>query len=237
MRMRKKKNLVPRMERCARWQVKDPYSMKGHWRDLYPEAEEIWVEIGCGKGTFTVETAKQNPKALLIAIEKVADALVVAMEKAKSMELNNVFFICVDANQLGEIFALGEADRIFVNFCDPWPSKRHCKRRLTYAGFLMSYRAALRDGGQIHFKTDNRPLFDFSLTQFPIAGYTLSEVNFNLHKHGVQGVMTDYEAKFSAMGIHINRCVATKGELPDPPLPIEDVALAEPEPGTRPEGV
>lgn len=228
MRMRKKKNLIPRMERCAQWQIQDPYAQRGHWRDLFPQAEELWVEIGCGKGTFTAETARHNPQALLIAVERVPDALVMAMEKAKALELTNVFFICVDAEHLGEIFAPGEADRLFLNFCDPWPSKRHCKRRLTYVGFLQSYRSFLRDGGEIHFKTDNRPLFDFSLTQFPAAGYTLSEVTNDLHANGTQGIMTDYEAKFSALGVPINRCVATKGPLPQPPIVLEDVALAAP---------
>lgn len=232
MRMRKKKNLIPRMERCAAWQVKDPASMQGRWRELYPQAEALWVEIGCGKGTFTAETARQNPQVLLIAVERVPDALVMAMEKAKALELKNVFFLCVDAAGLGDIFAPGEADRLFLNFCDPWPSKRHCKRRLTHVSFLLSYRNILRDGGQIHFKTDNRPLFDFSLTQFPAAGYQLSEVTFHLHEHGVQGIMTDYEAKFSAMGVPINRCVATKAALPDPPIVLKDVALAESQTGT-----
>lgn len=226
MRMRRKKNLLPRMERCADWQVKEPEALRGSWRSLYPQAEALWVEIGCGKGTFTAETARQNPQALLIAIERVPDALVMAMEKARALELNNVFFICADAARLGEIFAPGETDRIFLNFSDPWPSKRHCKRRLTHVSFLLSYREVLREGGQIHFKTDNRPLFDFSLTQFPAAGYALSEVTNDLHRDGVQGVMTDYEAKFSAMGVPINRCVATKGDLPDPPIRLEDVALA-----------
>ena len=134
MRMRRKKNLVPRMERCAAYQVKEPEAMRGRWKDLYPQAEEIWVEIGCGKGTFTAETARQNPQALLIAVERVADAMVMAMEKAQALELKNVFFICADAARLGDIFAPGETDRIFLNFSDPWPSKRHCRRRLTHAG-------------------------------------------------------------------------------------------------------
>ncbi|MBR1845504.1 MAG: tRNA (guanosine(46)-N7)-methyltransferase TrmB [Oscillospiraceae bacterium] len=225
MRMRRKKNLIPRMERCAAFQVKEPETMRGRWRTLYPEAEEVWIEIGCGKGTFTAETARRNPNILLIAVERVADAMVMAMEKAAALELGNVFFLCADAAKLGEIFAPGEADRIFLNFSDPWPSKRHCRRRLTHAGFLLSYREVLRDGGQIHLKTDNRPLFDFSLTQFPAAGYTLSEVTNDLHANGVQSVMTDYEAKFYAEGVPINRCVATKGALPDPFVLPEDVSL------------
>lgn len=210
MRMRKKKNLVPRMERCSALQVKDPAAQKGHWRDLYPGAKEVHLEIGCGKGSFTVGTAQQNPEVLLIAIERVPDAMVVAMERARERELTNVFFIDGDAEKLGEMFEPGELDCIYINFCDPWPSNRHAKRRLTHVNFLRSYRPLLKDGGEIQFKTDNRPLFDFSLEQFPEAGYDLSQVTYNLHAFGPCGIMTDYEAKFSAQGVAINRCVATK---------------------------
>ena len=119
MRMRKKKNLLPRMERCGAYQIKDPYERKGRWHDLMPEAKEIRVELGCGKGRFTVETAAAEPDVLLIAVEKVPDAMVVAMERAAKAELHNVFFIDIDANQLPEIFDQGEVDRIYVNFCDP----------------------------------------------------------------------------------------------------------------------
>ena len=124
MRMRKKKNLLPRMERCGAYQIKDPYERKGRWHDLMPEAKEIRVELGCGKGRFTVETAAAEPDVLLIAVEKVPDAMVVAMERAAKAELHNVFFIDIDANQLPEIFDQGEVDRIYVNFCDPWPKKQ-----------------------------------------------------------------------------------------------------------------
>ena len=169
MRMRKKKNLLPRMERCGAYQIKDPYERKGRWHDLMPEAKEIRVELGCGKGRFTVETAAAEPDVLLIAVEKVPDAMVVAMERAAKAELHNVFFIDIDANQLPEIFDQGEVDRIYVNFCDPWPPKRQAKRRLTHGNFLKLYRKVLKDNGQIHFKTDNDPiqegLENFNLTQ------------------------------------------------------------------------
>ena len=107
MRMRKKKNLLPRMERCGAYQIKAPYERKGRWHDLMPEAKEIRVELGCGKGRFTVETAAAEPDVLLIAVEKVPDAMVVAMERAAKAELHNVFFIDIDANQLPEIFDAG----------------------------------------------------------------------------------------------------------------------------------
>ena len=171
MRMRKKKNLLPRMERCGAYQIKDPYERKGRWHDLMPEAKEIRVELGCGKGRFTVETAAAEPDVLLIAVEKVPDAMVVAMERAAKAELHNVFFIDIDANQLPEIFDAGEVDRIYVNFCDPWPPKRQAKRRLTHGNFLKLYRKVLKDNGQIHFKTDNDPLFEWSIEEIPQFGF------------------------------------------------------------------
>jgi len=211
--MRKKKNLAARMDRCEAVHIQDGFSMRGHWRDLRPPAREVWIELGCGKGRFTVETAAAHPDVLLIAVERVADAQVVAMERAMAAGLDNVFFVVGDAAALPELFAPGEADRIFLNFCDPWPSNRHAKRRLTHRNFLQSYRQVLRDGGQIQFKTDNAPLFAFSLKEFPAAGFALSEVTDDLHRDGVQGIMTDYEAKFYDQGLSIHRCVAIKGEL------------------------
>ena len=164
MRMRKKKNLLPRMERCAALQIKDPIAHRGHWRELMPEARELRVELGCGKGRFTV----------------------------------------------------GEVDRIYINFCDPWPTKRHAKRRLTHGNFLKLYRKVLKDGGQIHFKTDNAPLFAWSVEEIPQFGFTLSEVTDDLHANGAVGVMTDYEAKFHELGTPIHRLVATMTPWEEP---------------------
>lgn len=224
MRMRKKPNLIPRMDQCAQFLVSNPEAQRGSWRMLIPHAEELRLEIGCGKGRFTAETAAQNPQALFIAIERVPDAMIIAMERARDMGLNNVFFIDADAARLPDYFAPGEVDFIYLNFSDPWPSNRHAKRRLTHPDFLLRYRQVLRPAGEIHFKTDNRNLFEWSLFQFPKAGFTLSQVTRDLHAGGVCGVMTDYEEKFHAMGIPINRCVGTMTALPRP---------AEPEDGEK----
>ena len=208
MRMRKKKNLIPRMEKCAACQVKDGFALRGRWREmLMPRARELRVELGCGKGRFTAETARLHPEILFIAIEKVPDAMVVAMERAMELKLKNVFFVVGDAALLPDYFAENEVDLIYINFCDPWPPKGQAKRRLTHRGFLELYRKVLGSGGQVHFKTDNQPLFEFSLLEFPEAGYELSEVTRDLHGDGPQGVMTDYEAKFYGEGLPINRCV------------------------------
>lgn len=223
MRMRRKKNLVPRMERCAQWLISDPQALRGNWRSLLPGAKELRIELGCGKGRFTCQTAAAAPEVLFVAVERVPDAMVIAMERAKAAGLNNVFFIDADVARLTEFFAPGEVERIYLNFCDPWPTNRHAKRRLTHENFLRLYRQVLSDGGQIHFKTDNSGLFEWSLFQFPRAGYALGEVTRDLHENGICGVMTDYEEKFHNLGTPINRCVGTKGELPP------EESAAEPE--------
>lgn len=209
MRMRKKKNLAPRMERCARLLITDPVRYRGGWRALLPGAAGLRLELGCGKGQFTCGTAAAHPEILFVAVERVPDAMVIAMERAAAAELENVFFIDGDAARLADYFAPGEVNLIYINFCDPWPSRKHAGRRLTGGQFLRSYRSVLTPGGQIHFKTDNADLFQDSLSQFPTAGYALGEVTRNLHENGMQGIMTDYEEKFYRQGLPIHRCVAT----------------------------
>lgn len=222
MRMRKKKNLIPRMERCAACQIKEPFTLRGNWRSLLPGAKELRLELGCGKGRFTVDTAAKEPDVLFVAVERVPDAMVIAMERAMAAELKNVFFIDADAALLPDMFEEGEVDRIYINFCDPWPSKGHAKRRLTHGNFLKLYRKVLKDGGQIHFKTDNRPLFDFSVEEIPNFGFTLSEVTNDLHAECANVIMTDYEAKFREQGIPINRCVATMVPWEEPKAEDEE---------------
>ena len=221
MRMRKKPNLVPRMERCAATLITDPEALRGHWLEHFPGHQALQLELGCGKGRFTVDTALSEPDVLLIAVEKVPDAMVVAMEKARDAALRSVWFVDGDAALLPDMFADGEIDRLYINFCDPWPKSNQKKRRLTHGNFLKKYRQVLTEGGQIHFKTDNDKLFEWSLEEIPQFGFTLSEVTRDLHADGPVGVMTDYERKFYGEGKSINRCVATMVEWTEPE--IEDV--------------
>ena len=220
MRMRKKKNLIPRMERCGGRLIRDPYDHSGQWRELIPQCRELRLELGCGKGRFTAGTAAAEPDVLFLAVEMVPDAMVVAMERCINAGLENVWFISANADQLPYFFAPGEVDRIYINFCDPWPSGRHAKRRLTHGNFLKLYRQVLKQGGQIHFKTDNRPLFEFSVEELPQFGFRLSDVTWNLHENGPVGVMTDYEAKFHGLGQPIHRCVGTM-EAWEEPFPVK----------------
>ena len=206
MRMRKMRNLEPRMEKCADHRVMNPESRKGSWRELMPNCEGLWVEVGCGKGKFTAETAQANPDILLIAVERCREAMVVAMEKAQAMGLKNVFFIDMDVANMEQCFAAGEIDRLFINFPDPWPRKKNAKRRLTHRSFLDKYCRVVRHGGEIHFKTDNAPLFEFSVEEFAACSLEVKNLTRDLHKDGITGIMTGYEEKFHALGTPINRC-------------------------------
>jgi tRNA (guanine-N7-)-methyltransferase len=210
------------MERCADIWVREPETYRGHWRDLMPQATALRLEVGCGKGKFTVETAAAEPDVLLIAVERVPEALVMAMEKAKAMDLHNVFFISEDVARLEELFAPGEIDLLYINFCDPWPHKKHAPRRLTHRGFLEKYRRVLKPDGQIHFKTDNAGLFEFSLVEFAESGWELRNVTRNLHENGPVGIMTGYEEKFYQLGTPINRCEAVYAGKEEPDNECED---------------
>ncbi len=212
MRMRHRPNLAPRMEKCSSVLVLQPKELKGNWRAEFHDYGQLWLEIGCGKGRFTAGTAEANPDTMLLAVEKVADAMIKGMELVCEKGIENVRFMEIDALELREMFEQGEVERIFLNFCDPWPKSRDAKHRLTAPGFLRSYADILSDGGEIHFKTDNRPLFDWSLEQLSAEGWELREVTNDLHEKGPVGIMTDYEAKFHAQGMPINRLVAVKTE-------------------------
>lgn len=212
MRMRKRHNLVPRMEKCAELLIQENTAQRGGWRMAFPGFGSLFLELGCGKGRFTAATAEAIPHTLLVALEKVPDAMIVAMERIRDRELKNVRFIDGDAAALRDMFAPGEVDRLYINFCDPWPKSRDAKLRLTAPSFLRIYADILPVGGEIHFKTDNTPLFDWSVDRFAEEGWALSELTHDLHANGPVGVMTDYEAKFYAEGMKINRLVATKTE-------------------------
>ena len=216
MRMRRMRNLEPRMEKCAAYRITEPAALQGKWRSLKEDATALWVEVGCGKGKFTAETAQANPHVLLIAVERCREAMVVAMEKAKAMGLTNVFFIDMDVEKIEEIFAPEEIDRLFINFPDPWPRKKNAKRRLTHRGFLYKYCHVVRRGGEFHYKTDNAPLFQFSVEEFEACGLEVKNLTRNLHENGIVGIMTGYEEKFHALGTPINRCevVCKPFELP-----------------------
>lgn len=194
------------MEACDAVWIRQPAELKGKWRSLMPEARELRLEVGCGKGKFTVETAAAEPDVLLIAVERVKEAMLLGMEQGLAMGLKNVFFLDLDAANLEEYFDENEIDRIYLNFCDPWPRKKNAKRRLTFRSFLEKYKIVLRPMGEIHFKTDNSALFEWSLEEFAACGLEIKNLTRDLHANGPVGIMTGYEEKFYQLGTPINRC-------------------------------
>lgn len=210
LRARKRKNTPDRIQACSEYFIEDPSAFKENWHEVFGNDNPIRLEIGCGKGDFVKGMAELNPNVNFIAVEKATDIIVLALEKVKNAELRNVRFINCDAELLPEYFSDNKFDTIYINFCDPWPKKRHARRRLTSPVFLSMFKKILTDNGSIHFKTDNRDLFDYSLETFPECGYRLENVNFDLHTEELpyDNVKTEYERNFIAKGFKINRLEA-----------------------------
>ena len=182
-------------------------TMKGHWHEIFGRTAPLHVELGTGKGKFISEMAERHPEINFVGIESQQDVLYYVAKKVREKNLTNVRLLVFDINHLLESFAPGEIDRLYINFCDPWPKARHAKRRLTHVSFLEKYRRLLAPKGQLFFKTDNRPLFDFSLEQFAEANLGVSNLTYDLHNSGMEdNIMTEYEKKFSGLGEKINRC-------------------------------
>ena len=191
--------------------VHDEESMKGKWSEFFGNTNPIHIEIGMGKGQFIMELARQNPDINYLGIEKYSSVLVRAIEKREQEEgMTNLYFIRMDAEYIENVFAENEVANIYLNFSDPWPKDRHAKRRLTSKEYWARYNQILCPEGRVIFKTDNRPLFDFSLEQVEVAGWQLDNYTFDLHhsEYAEGNVMTEYEERFTAKGNPICRLVA-----------------------------
>lgn len=209
MRVRKKKHCRERMESCSDIWIKKPYSLKGKWKEVFGNDNPIHIEIGCGKGGFITGMAKMYPNINFVAIEVVEDVIVMAMEKAKEADITNVLFADIDANTLEDVFEKGEIERIYLNFSDPWKKNKQAKRRLTHKNFLDRYKAVLKIGDFIWFKTDNKQLFEFSLNSFAAEDFKMQNITLDLHSSTFEGnVMTEYEKRFVDLGQPIYRLEA-----------------------------
>lgn len=187
----------------SRFVVCEPQEYKGRWKEVFGNDRPIHIEIGMGKGKFLMGMAQAHPNINYIGIEKYSTVLLRAVQKMEENELPNVIFIRMDAEDICEVFAKSEVDKIYLNFSDPWPKDRHAKRRLPSREFLARYDQFLVSGGRLEFKTDNRDLFDFALEELEPAGWKAEVVTRDLHhdeKLCEGNIMTEYEEKFSAMG-------------------------------------
>ncbi|MDX8359242.1 tRNA (guanosine(46)-N7)-methyltransferase TrmB [Cytobacillus sp. IB215316] len=207
MRLRNKPWAKEHLLQYPQFAIQHPENNRGKWHEVFGNKNPIHIEVGTGKGNFITEMAKEHPHINYIGIEVYESVIVSALDKLIEADLPNVKIINANAVDLAELFAKGDIERVYLNFSDPWPKNRHEKRRLTYQSFLQLYENLLVDGGEIHFKTDNQSLFEYSLMSFSKYGLQLTYVSLDLHKSDFEGnIMTEYEQKFSAKGQRIYRC-------------------------------
>ena len=189
--------------------ILNPADAKGRWQEIFGNDHPIHVEVGSGKGAFVSGMAKANPEINYIGIDIQKSVLSYALDKVLATDVPNIKLLWVDGSDLTDYFEDGEIDRLYLNFSDPWPKKRHEKRRLTYQSFLATYQQILPENGEIHFKTDNRGLFEYSLVSFSQYGMKLKGVWLDLHASDFEdNVLTEYEQKFANKGQVIYRVEA-----------------------------
>ncbi|ULT55997.1 tRNA (guanosine(46)-N7)-methyltransferase TrmB [Neobacillus drentensis] len=207
MRLRHKPWAKEKIEQHSQYVVANPENFKGKWHEAFEKDQPLHIEVGTGKGQFITGMAKANPDINYIGIELYVSVIVAALDRLIEADLPNLKLLQVNAADLDKYFTKNDVDRVYLNFSDPWPKARHEKRRLTYKDFLKRYEDILVDGGEIHFKTDNQGLFEYSLMSFSAYGLLLKYVSLDFHKSEYEGnIMTEYEQKFSEQGKRIYRC-------------------------------
>lgn len=212
MRRRKKKGSDEKLLSYQNYVIKEDIDkLKGIWSNKFNNNNPIHVEFGTGRGKFITTLAKQNPNINYIAMEIKEEVLLKAVEKADEANLKNILFIWGNVNSILDYFDKGEVNRVYVNFCDPWPKTRWSKRRLTHSNYLNKYKEILNDEGEVHFKTDNQDLFEFSLNEIASNDWLLKNISLDLAKNeNIENVTTEYEDKFMSQGMKIYRCEAKK---------------------------
>ncbi len=219
MRMRKKKHLEQRLEECSDYiffieREDRNFQSVGEkeyldFKKIFENDNPVHLEIGCGKGRFSCETAKNNPELNILALEKASNVIVNGAEYAKKAGLKNLYFIRGGAEYLECYIPKKSIERIYLNFSCPFPKKKYASHRLTHHNFLKIYKTLLKDNAEIWQKTDNTGFFEFSIEEFSQNGFALKNVTFDLHNSGFEGnIMTEYEKKFSEQGLPIYRLEA-----------------------------
>ena len=209
MRVRNRKGATELLEAHPQYVILNPADAKGRWQEIFGNDHPIHIEVGSGKGAFVSGMAKANPEINYIGIDIQKSVLSYALDKVLATDVPNIKLLWVDGSDLTDYFEEGEIDRLYLNFSDPWPKKRHEKRRLTYQSFLATYQQILPENGEIHFKTDNRGLFEYSLVSFSQYGMKLKGVWLDLHASDFEdNVLSEYEQKFANKGQVIYRVEA-----------------------------
>ncbi len=202
MRLRNKPWAKPLIQENPQYVVTDPATLRGNWQSRFEKEQPLYIEIGMGKGRFIVEMAKKYPERNFIGLEMQTVATGIALKKQLEAKLPNLQLVCANGSGLTEFFEPNEVSGIYLNFSDPWPKNRNEKRRLTYKSFLAQYEEVMQADGHLEFKTDNRGLFEYSLTSLNNYGMVFDQVWLDLHQTSdvEDNVMTEYEEKFSQKG-------------------------------------
>lgn len=202
MRLRKKWWARPELE-ASNLVVTSAADFKGKWNEeVFKNDNDIYLELGCGRGTFIANRAENNPNVNFIAIDLKDEVIIYALKKIEENGLSNVRLIPMNIAGIAEIFDENEISRVYINFCNPWPKERHNKRRLTHTKFLAEYKKFIKPGTEIWFKTDNEELFGDSQEYFKDSGFDIKYLTYDLHNSDFkENVVTEYEAKFTSLGM------------------------------------
>ncbi|HIW70838.1 MAG TPA: tRNA (guanosine(46)-N7)-methyltransferase TrmB [Candidatus Limosilactobacillus merdipullorum] len=210
MRVKHKKWAAPLIEQHPEMMVNDPAKYAGHWQKRFAKEQPLRLELGMGKGQFVIGMAKAHPEINFIGMEIQTTVAAIALKKALPEKLPNLQFINADGADLLEYFQPSEIDELYLNFSDPWPKKRHTKRRLTYKSFLTEYQQILVPQGMIELKTDNMGFFEYSLQSLNNFGMKFDGVWLDLHNsdENEHNIETEYEQRFAAKGQPIYKLTA-----------------------------
>lgn len=224
MRMRRKRNLEPRIKACAPVLIARDHMSKEalpaiaerryllNFNKIFGNDNPIYLELGCGMGAFCIELARRFPDVNVVAVERVSNVLVTAMERAMSLDLPNLRFMNMPVECLEAYIPDESADKIFLNFSTPLPKSSCARQRLTHPRFLKIYKKLLKRGGEVHQKTDSAAFFEYSLEQFSSCGFTLRNISLDLHnsRFADENIVTEYERAFSEKGFSIYKLEAVK---------------------------
>ena len=211
MRLRHKRWALPEMRESELF-IENYEEVKGNWRKVFGNENPISLELGCGKGDFIKEAAKRDKNRNFIAIDSKNEVLVYALRKVADEGLENVRFLSMNIEKIEDVFAEGEIDSIYINFCNPWPKKSHHKRRLTHSNFLKKYKNISKKELKIFFKTDDFDLFEASKEYFKEEGFKIEYETEDLDENMESNIVTEYERKFRDFGIQINMIKAVRNK-------------------------
>lgn len=201
MRLRKKWWARPELDE-SELVINSAEDYKGKWNEIFNNNNDIYLELGCGRGKFITERAINSPNINFIGIDLKDEVIIYALKKLQQAEITNARLVTMNIAQIGEIFDKDEISRIYINFCNPWPKLRHNKRRLTHSKFLLEYKNFIKPNTEIWFKTDDKGLFIDSQEYFKESGFNIEYITYNLHNSDFkENVETEYEEKFESLGM------------------------------------